>query len=1548
MKHKLFLILLLVFFVISALFFLRKNFNKPSSFIAAADFEVKATVEDSTGVDPESEFIIKSKSPLDIKGIKENLEIKPVFAYDLKAVNDREIKIKPKEKLTEGKVYRFNLAKTEEVRTGGVSFWSFGIKTPFKIVTTLPRDGATNVPLNTGIEVTFSFDGFEDPNNYFEITPSAEGRLERHKRVLVFVPKALNHSTLYTVKLKKGLGLTDSSEELKEDTVFQFETEPKSNISQEPHLGFTKDLNQYPLNEKPAFGLYISDFNLINKLAVNIYRYKNDGDFLTALKRKETLPFWAKNSRESFLSDTKALDKVTSFEAPLQQLDYTGYFIFPEVLPEGYYLVEVKASNRKEMLPVQSFLQITNTAAYLNSSKTKTLIWVLDLNSKKPLDKVEVELVDGNVKEQTSSNGISQFATPVEILNSKKRNFYRVTASGKTIIIPADPEQSFYSFYDRFDNPGSKSEDYWSYLYFDRPLYQPKDSVSFWGMVKRRDDNNKEVKYKAVLSRSDYIGFDSSTVSLWESDLKLSEMNTFTGEIPINSYQPGYYSLTVYDGDTNVLNKGFSVQTYTKPAYKISVEPSKKAVFAGETVEFAGKTSFFEGTPVANVSLKYNISGNREEEIRSDKTGQFSVKYIPEFKDPQINQYPRYDYINISPKNAEEGEIEGATQVMVFGSRIQFKVKGIASKEKGNLSIALFNIDLSKINSPDNSNSQDFLGNPSTRQQVMGKIYENSWQEKVIGEYYDFISKTTGKKYQYLEIKNLLTEINLTTDEKGEAVFEFPVKEKMHYEAELEAKDENGKPAKVKLFIYPQGESSGYQEENYYHLETDREIENRNFSLGEKVNLTMLKGKQQLKEFNGNYYLFLLSQRGLKDFKVNESPNFDFTFADDFVPNILAKAIYFDGITFHESDTLNLPFKRDDRQLTVKVETDKESYRPADKVNLNIETVDKSGQPTEAEVNLSLVDESLFQLEEQYVDILGELYRYVSSGTLVSYASHQYPAAKVMAEGGGCFVGGTNILMQENIKLPIEKVKTGDYVLTRESPNSSRLIKAKVIKTYRHEAGDYLIFNGSLKVTAEHNLFVNGRWMIAGDARIGDYLLDINNNWVRIFAIEKRKVSINVYNLEIEKLGTYFAGNFYVHNQKGRDLFKDKAFFESVVTDKTGKGNVSFSLPDNLTSWRATYQAINDNLSAGNGNKLIPVKLPFFVDLVANNEYLVGDRPVIKIRSYGESIGEQSNVDYSFQSETLKVAENSFQAKAFEEYKISLPPLTEGSHKLTLTGKSGNFSDKLIREIKVVKSRFNKAESDFQSLTQETKIKGSDKEFTTVVLTDNGIGKFYYPLINLSFNFGSRVDQKAAEIMSKQLLNSNFAEKTEVDEFDFSMYQQNDGGISLFPYSSSETLLSAKIAQAAGNLFSKEALKQYFFKILDGKNETVENLAAAYYGLAALDEPVLIQAKRLLATSADLKLNERLLLGLSLALSGDGTGALNLYKDIINKYGESYKPYYRINSGSDQDDILETTSLACNLAGLLNQSEAELMFKYLEANYTKDILINLEKLLYVN
>ena len=180
--------------------------------------------------------------------------------------------------------------------------------------------------------------------------------------------------------------------------------------------------------------------------------------------------------------------------------------------------------------------------------------------------------------------------------------------------------------------------------------------------------------------------------------------------------------------------------------------------------------------------------------------------------------------------------------------------------------------------------------------------------------------------------------------------------------------------------------------------------------------------------------------------------------------------------------------------------------------------------------------------------------------------------------------------------------------------------------------------------------------------------------------------------------------------------------------------------------------------------------------------------------------------------------------------------------------------------------------------------------------------------------------------------------------------------IALLSYDSSNPEVTAKIASLSKDLpangllslFDNTAMKWYFYKTLDNIQVTSEDAAASLWGLAALNEPVLIDIMNLLQSDdVNIGIKEKLYLGIGLAELGSLDEAQKIYDDIIKQYSVSNSPYVYIDSKTTRDDTIELTSLCSVLAIRINAPEKAGMFKYMQDNSTETILSNIEKLIYL-
>src|SRR3989344_2510029 len=730
-------------------------------------FDLKPSKEDSLVVKPESSFTLTSKEDISLDAVKDHLRVEPTTDVAVEKIDGKTFSITPKKPLAVNTVYRVSFAAETTLDGQAVErtySWAYQITNPFRVLSTLPRNRATNVAPDTGIEITFSHEQFTGWEPFIEFDPKVDGRFEKHKRTLVFVPKKLQNNTVYTVSVKPGLPLSGSSETLSEGVMFQFETGGVADRRGDyTSFGFSRDFSEVTPEEAPALGVF--SYNIpSDDLQIAAFRFKDFDDFQNSFQKKTEIPGWAYNARQRFTIDSSKLVRAVEFHAKVEESNGTNFIRFPDKLSTGPYLIETTVKNEK----YQTWVLVTPIASYLSVSRTKTLIWLNDVVTKQPIADANIKLVGSDATVKTDQKGVAFFDTP-DILQKGKTALLRVQKGSGESVIPAI--QYDYSNYSESPWAAVKNADlYWRYAYTDRELYLPSDTAPFWGLVKSRENPTGKLDLTIQLQKDSFYDYYYNPVVLLETRVSTNDLGTFQGEIPLKNLQPGYYQLMVKNGNDLIASRGFEVQTYTKPAYKIEVTPQKRAIFAGENAHLRVQTEFFEGTPVPNLELKLSESG-KESVAHTDDQGRIGKDIPTAYETPQSSygsNYPRTVSIYAKPSKPEEGEISGEGAVQVFGAKIALEtIETSQTDTDAKFSVKTRWIDLSKINNTDEANSYDYLGDAAPNQTTKGKIIETTYEAKETGEYYDFISKVVRKKYEYTQNTKTIKEFTGQTNGSG-------------------------------------------------------------------------------------------------------------------------------------------------------------------------------------------------------------------------------------------------------------------------------------------------------------------------------------------------------------------------------------------------------------------------------------------------------------------------------------------------------------------------------------------------------------------------------------------------------------------------------------------------------------------------------------------------------------------------------------------------------------------------------------------------------------
>jgi hypothetical protein len=1380
------------------------------------DISISASKNSAAGILPDTSFLLTSKVALSAKTLADSLKFQPEIKFKVDQKDDQNYEITPNAPLEKTKIYQIILPSL----VGGVQAqdytWAFQVLAPLKITGSYPGDRSTRIPTNASIEVYFNNPEItSEATNYFEITPKLGGHFEKHQNSLVYVHSGLSPSTLYTVTLKAGLPLTDNSQKLDKDYTFQFETDTQAKTS-EKRFNFVQTIYEVTPNQ-PAF-VTLQSYDLPGNAAKAHLYQLSESQFADCLKQKAAIPLWSYYTKYHHRCSPPATS-AADFEVDLKSSGEYGsrYLEIPQNLNQPYYLLELE--NPDSATPAQALIETSQFAWYYWFGSQEGILWTNSLANQQPVSSVSLS-INGQTLGATDNRGFLKFTTPKSFQDSG-RSILTLKSANSTVYNLVEPNASSVYYWD--GSPSGQVDPYWSYLYTDRSLYQPTDKINFWGIAKTRRGQNIEKVTAKLYPPSYWYEEEKNVEPLLQSDLAISSFGTYQGSFDLSNVNPGWYTLTVYDSNGQVVDhKGFSVEKYSKPAFKITVKPEKLAVKTGESNRFILQASFYDGTPVANTLFSWRQWGinSTKGEVTTDVAGRAVIDVGTQFTGDPKSYWPKTAGIEIWPSDQQEGQIASSSSFYVFSGDLrlsqQSKWDQDSNSVKGTVTVQKY--DFSKLLiDPWNRD------HPPVPSQKVTLSINREWYEKIEdGQYYDPINKTSQKRYRYEHRTESVGSQELTTNSQGKAEFTFSASPKEQYRLSFSTFDSSNRLSYLETYIYA---SLGYQQDTLLLAQADK----TNYKTDDPVTVKLTSNDQPAPSDGANQYLYIVVQEGkVLNYEAKPQSSYTFAFNSQYIPNVYVRTVWFNGKTFIEPNSwygrsvgLLINYDESQRQLKINLKPDKSKYQPGDQVNLQVEALDVDLKPQRAKVILSAIDESLSNLAGiPDDDLLSDLYTNLTEGSLLSYGSHFQNFMPESGGGGGAERGGGG----------------------------------------------------------------------------GD-----------------------------------------------RTNLIDAALFKEVETDTNGLANISFKLPDNITSWRLTALGVNSELFAGNQYILLPVTKPMFVNVVTSQEFISADRPKITVIAYGDSLRDGSQIKFNLTSSSLGLNQSQV-GKAFVPLDFDLGQLKPGKHQLRVEAVSDSLQDALIRPIEVAESRLLLPQTEFVNLSSAYQPNWQSPRPVTVFLIDKGLGHWYPYLQSLSqsvyFGANDRFDRQAAQSLAVKLINQYFEEEIPATTTYYGRYQK-DGGVTLLPGGSPDLFLSAKVAAAHLSEVDQSSLESYLLTNFLHEND-LTRASAALWGLAELGRPELNTIQNL--SQKDNTPEGKLYLALAAAALGDEATARTLLNQVLNGNLVEQSPYKFLSVSQDSTTNRNITSLAAILTARLNNFElTDAFWNYLGSTYSSDNLIVLER-----
>ena len=672
------------------------------------------------------------------------------------------------------------------------------------------------------------------------------------------------------------------------------------------------------------------------------------------------------------------------------------------LLPGLYYVQvaspQIDSPNKSIYFAISSQVNLT-----FKLGATEALVWAVDLSSQTPVANAPVTLYDSNgnqlISSTTDQDGLWKGAVqPQEgavyaVLGTPgSENFAMATSSWNLGINPWDFGYSY--------NRQPPHTDI--YMYTDRPMYRPGQTVYFRGVARQAFNGRYELPQ---ISEVPLTLHDTNGTQLLSLNAQLSPYGTFNGayELPEDA-APGYYT---FQNDELGLWFGFQVAEYRKPEIDLKVDFSADEIQLGEQATAQVSSRYFFDAPVNNMEVRWALYSRPDTfPLPNYDTGLLDTSWLDFFRNPS----PGSGYFGTMVKDGKgRTDRDGLLSIELpelpqseTGQLLTLEVSAmdeaglpVSARSEMRVHPADFYIGvrpdqwIGRADSPTGFEvyTVDWAQNPSGNKNLEAEFQKVRWEK----------DENSGGFPTYKPVYEPVSSSNLTTGPDGKARLSFVPPTPGTYMLDV-----SGGGTRTQSMIWVSGAGSAAwpdlpnqrleiraDKESYQAGDTARIFIPNPFPVNSQALVTVERGVISHSE------VISLSGSG-REYSL------PLTEAD--APNVYVSAIVLGQGNDFRGGLVNLPVAPDDKELNVQVTANPVESEPRQDVTFDVQVTDNQGAPVEGEFSLSVVDKaSLALADPNSKDILSAYYSIQPLGveTGLSVAAYTGRDASLPVGGGG-------------------------------------------------------------------------------------------------------------------------------------------------------------------------------------------------------------------------------------------------------------------------------------------------------------------------------------------------------------------------------------------------------------------------------------------------------------------------------------------------------------------------------------------------------------------
>ncbi len=637
-----------------------------------------------------------------------------------------------------------------------------------------------------------------------------------------------------------------------------------------------------------------------------------------------------------------------------------------EPLPTGVYLLQMTGPDYGGTRTHSRVVVVRDTELVLKAAQDSALTWAVDLDTGLPSPGVRVQIVNASGNTLAAGSTISDGTVSLDFAPAQD-------AYAPVLALVGEPgEKPFgvastlwmdeitpWSFGVNLDPAAPTSR---VYLYTDRPIYRPGQTVRFRGILRDVDDAQYSLPTEKTLEVTLHDGFGEEAGKL---ETPLGAFGAFSGEFELPSTSAlGFYSINTSNGGVS-----FTVAAYRKPEFDVTVEPSLTDVGFGDSLEAVIQGEYYFGGPVAGAQVQWSA---------------WASEYFPPDLPQPIDWFsyvdgPQYGYTQVLAEGQGETDSEGRLRIDLpttpeVSRPLQVTITAVLTDSAGmpvqgesivRLHPASVYLGLdpesyavaSGSSSPVVVSAVDWGGAPVASQAIHTTLDRITWTQTV----------DENGTLDWEEQAERISQADLTANANGTATFTFRPERPGSYRLRVEGMDRSGRTAVSSLTLWAYGsEAFAWRTAgtNRIALVADR----GEYKPGDTARILIPS------PFDQPVQALVTMERGrVLSRKVVEiaagQTTVDLPLDESHVPNVFVSAVLVRPSSATSPATMalgliELQVSAESRALQVSVSPDRPQAGPGEQVTYALRATDAQGKPVQAEFSLALADVAALALAE--------------------------------------------------------------------------------------------------------------------------------------------------------------------------------------------------------------------------------------------------------------------------------------------------------------------------------------------------------------------------------------------------------------------------------------------------------------------------------------------------------------------------------------------------------------------------------------------------------